>query len=174
MPTPSLSPEDRLLPLLDKLRRLDADAPPSDGLRISAPQVSLLSAVAASQGASLQALAGALGLAPPTVCVAVSRLAAMGLLERRPDPYDHRAIQIYLTERGDAVYRRTLASRRARAASLLAPLPPDDRRRLVDLLNQALASVSGPPSPPDPPRLPRGIAAFLRRVRAFGRAVPRG
>jgi len=96
-----------------------------------------------------------------------------GLLDRRPDPHDHRAIQIYLTERGHAVWRCILTSRRASAASLLAPLTLDDRVRLVELLAQALASVAAPASPQHAPGRPRAITRFVRWMRTLGGAGPR-
>lgn len=175
----TLSPEDRLLPLLDRLRRLDIDLPPPDGARISPSQAALLSAVAASPGAGLQAIAQDMGLAPPTVSVAVSRLEGAGLLARLPDPQDGRAIRLYLTERGEAVYRRALESRRQRASHLLAPLSLEERHLLVDLLDRATAHV-GVPSRDDGTKTGRqGLAAgLLRRLRDLwapsGRArVPR-
>lgn len=65
MDTPPLAPEDRLLPLLDKLRRLDLDAPLPEGRSIAPPQVAVLAVVASAPGCSLQGIARRLDLAPP-------------------------------------------------------------------------------------------------------------
>lgn len=165
MPTLPLPPEDRLLPALERLRRLDAAPLPLGGLRLSAPQAALLAAVAASQGAGLHSLADVLDLAPPTVSVTVARLEAAGLVQRRPDPHDGRAIRIYLTERGEALHRRLLAARRDRATRLLAPLAPEERFLLVDLLERALTAASIPAPDALAPAGRSGIAGLLRRVR---------
>ncbi len=172
MNAPSPSPEDRLLPLLDRLRHFDADAPAPEGWRVSPPQAALLSAVAASPGSSLQAIARNLGLAPPTVSVAVSRLESTGLLERRPDHQDGRAIRIYLSAQGDALHRRIVAARRDRAAHLLCALAPEERHLLVDMLSRVLSQAGGLPPRNDPTRGRRGIAGLVRRLRGIWGAAP--
>ncbi len=160
MPSATASPEDRLLPLLDRLRRLDADAPLLTGAQLSTAQLSLLSAVAAAPGCGVQDIAVALGLAAPTVSVAVSRLESIGLLERHPNLHDRRAIHLELTTRGEAIFRKALAARRRRAADLLSGLPPEDRSRLVDLLERTLGAAAAPGRP-------RSLAALLQRLRGF-------
>lgn len=167
MATPAPAPEDMLLPLLDSLRRLDTDAPVPEGAQLSAPQAALLSTVAACPGSSLQALAKSLGLTPPTVSVAVSRLAKAGLLERRPDAQDGRVIRIALTERGETLLGGIVAARRARAARLLAVLAPDERRLLVDLLARVLAGTGDLPPTPSVPQRRRGFAGLLSRLRSI-------
>jgi len=159
-------PEDALLPLLDALRRFDGAPPAQGAVQVSSAQATLLTAVATSQGASLQAIARALELAPPTVSATVSRLEDAGLLERRPDVHDGRAVRLYLSARGEAVQRRLAAARRERAARLLSALEPEERQALVDLLGRVLtqggSGTRGTPSPGS-----RGIAGLMRRVRSM-------
>jgi MarR family transcriptional regulator, organic hydroperoxide resistance regulator len=44
-----------------------------------------------------------LQIATPTVVTSVNRMAATGLLARRPDPSDARLVRVYLTAQGRAV-----------------------------------------------------------------------
>ena len=51
----------------------------------------------------------------------VDRLAALGLVERRPVPEDGRAVRVVLTARGRRVARRAIPRHRRDVESLLAP-----------------------------------------------------
>lgn len=84
------------------------------------------------------ALADGLMLTSGTMTTLLDRLAEHGMLERLPDPSDRRAIIIELTEQG--VNTATEISERYRKleAEMLAPLPEEDRRRLIGLLRTLL------------------------------------
>ena len=45
-------------------------------------------------------LAAALGVEPPTVTKMLQRMEATGLVQRRPDPTDRRAMRVFLTTKG--------------------------------------------------------------------------
>jgi len=158
---PPPSPADRLLPLLDRLQRIDARESSHRGARLSPSQRTLLAAVAAEPGCGLQTVAATLGVTPPTASVSVARAEAAGWLRREADPDDRRAIRLALTAHGSALLRATEAARRAWASRLLAPLSPEERRILVDLLARALT----PECAATPPPAPRGLFAALRRAR---------
>jgi DNA-binding MarR family transcriptional regulator len=78
----------------------------------------------------ITALAGAEGVAQPTMTNLVGRLERRGLVERTTDPDDARAVLVALTDRG----RERLEERRTVRVALLddrlAALDPDERAAL--------------------------------------------
>lgn len=64
-----------------------------------------------------------------------------GLLERRPDPQDGRAIQLFLAAKGQALHKRACVFRREKMRRLLAGLTPQERERLLDLLERAISAA---------------------------------
>jgi DNA-binding MarR family transcriptional regulator len=69
----------------------------------------------------------------------ISRLAALGLVERRPVQGDRRAVRIRLTPRGRRAMERAIPRHRKDVQRLLSHVASRDLGRLGDLL----ASVSG-------------------------------
>lgn len=73
-------------------------------LGITGAQFHLLMAVqdlSAEGSVGVKQLAGHLRVAPPNVTVEVAKLVKLGLLEKRPDPSDGRAVDIRLTRSGE-------------------------------------------------------------------------
>ncbi|MCW3480219.1 MarR family transcriptional regulator [Neisseriaceae bacterium JH1-16] len=68
----------------------------------------------------------------------ITRLEAIRLVKRRPDPDDRRGVHIELTERGREVVDLAAERHLATEAELLAPLSADERRQLAELLRQLL------------------------------------
>jgi DNA-binding MarR family transcriptional regulator len=66
----------------------------------------------------------------------VDRLAAKGLVERRPEPADRRGVRVRLTPAGQQRVDAALAGLLEHERELLAGLPEADRARLVDLLRR--------------------------------------
>jgi DNA-binding MarR family transcriptional regulator len=64
----------------------------------------------------------------------VDRMTARGLVARRPDPSDRRGVQVRLTAAGRQAVDAALDQLLVRERDLLRALPPDDQRRLADLL----------------------------------------
>ena len=139
--TDVLLAEDRLLDLFERLRKLGLGQNPLEDAGVTVPQLALLDWIAASPGCGIQETAAGLGLTAPSVSVGVRRLEAAGLLERRPDPQDGRAIQLFLTARGQALHQRARAFRREKMRRLLMGLKPEDRATLLALLEQALSAA---------------------------------
>ena len=137
----SLPAEDRLMALFERLRKLGLDQNPLEDAGVTMPQLALLDWIAASSGCGIQETAAGLGLTAPSVSVGVHRLEAAGLLERRPDPQDGRAIQLFLTAQGQALHQRARAFRREKMRRLLTVLTPEDRATLLALLEQAISSA---------------------------------
>lgn len=69
----------------------------------------------------------------------VDRLAARGLVERRPDPDDGRGVLVGLTEAGRTVVEAALAALVDRERTLLADLTPSDQADLAALLRRLVA-----------------------------------
>lgn len=104
---------------------------------LHAGQDLLLLALWESPGLRQSALAERLGVEPPTVTRMLQRLERSGLIERRRDPHDGRAIRVHPTPRS-----RLLESTVRRAWSeldqaLVAALGEDDADRLRDLAERA-------------------------------------
>jgi len=69
-------------------------------------QWSVLKRLEINQGAKQAELAEQLDLQPITLARLVDKLAKLGLVERRDDPYDRRANRLYLTEQAAPVLER--------------------------------------------------------------------
>jgi DNA-binding MarR family transcriptional regulator len=69
----------------------------------------------------------------------VDRLAARGLVVRRPDPDDGRGVLVGLTDAGRTVVEAALAALVERERALLADLSPTDRAALAALLRRLVA-----------------------------------
>jgi DNA-binding MarR family transcriptional regulator len=107
-------------------------------------RLSALSVVVFAGPRSLGALAAAEGVAGPTMTRIVDGLAALGLVERRSDPADGRAVLIAATAAGDSLMRAAAGRRIAAIAAAIERLPAADQRRLAaaaGLLDQVAAAV---------------------------------
>jgi DNA-binding MarR family transcriptional regulator len=71
----------------------------------------------------------------------LDRLAAGGLVERRPDPADRRGARVRLTDEGRAVADRALETHIAGEERLLEPLQAGERETLDELLRRLLARL---------------------------------
>jgi DNA-binding MarR family transcriptional regulator len=71
----------------------------------------------------------------------LDRLAAAGLVERRPDPSDRRGTLVRLTRRGKAAIDRAVVTHVANEERLLQPLTRDERRELDRLLRILLGGL---------------------------------
>ncbi len=150
MTQPSLpvSPEaQRLLRLVARLRRI---APEAIASPVSPAHLVMLDYLYTTPGCSLHDLASGIGLRAPTVSVAIRQLERHGWVVRHPHPRDRRALQLFLTPKGEAVYRHALAAHGRKFETLLAGLTPEERQTLLALLERALQAVeardSHPPS----------------------------
>ena len=127
--------------------------PPTQVLLPHAPlppsERELLLLVHRSEGIGVAEAAEALQVAPNTVSTLVTSLRRAKLLERRPDPSDRRAAQLYLSPTGR---RRVQEARRRRGEVLdraFDQLGPGDRRSLLEAvpainrLIEALTAIEG-------------------------------
>jgi DNA-binding MarR family transcriptional regulator len=79
-------------------------------------------------------LADHLGIVPRSLTTVIDALETAGLVRREIDPHNRRAIRLHLTDRGLSVRDDMREARRRAAEDLFAPLPPDDRKALGELL----------------------------------------
>jgi DNA-binding MarR family transcriptional regulator len=116
-------------PLRRALRRAGRQGLP--GPPVPSAQAELLRVVRVQPGIGVREAAEQLGVAPNTVSTLVNQLAAAGLLARRRDPDDGRAVRLLLTQR--AVRRAALwRDRREQALrAALAELDEQEREALT-------------------------------------------
>jgi DNA-binding MarR family transcriptional regulator len=107
-------------------------------------RLSALSVLVFGGPCSLGTLAGAEGVAGPTMTRIVDGLIDAGLAERQPHPTDGRAVLIAATAEGDALMRAAQRRRIEALAAALASLPAAAQRQVassVELLDQVAAAV---------------------------------
>ena len=112
-------------------------------------RLSALSALVFGGPCSLGALAGAEGVAGPTMTRIVDGLIDAGLAERQPHPTDGRAVLIAATDDGRALMRTAQRRRIDALSEALNSLPAADQRRIVssaELLDQVAAAVRTRPA----------------------------
>ena len=95
----------------------------------------------------LSALTATEQISQPAVTQLVTRLERDGLLERRPDPADGRAVLVRATAAGTEVVRTRHADRTARLARLFEQLTPEERRAVSAALPALtrMAALGGRP-----------------------------
>lgn len=131
----------KFLLLMDRLRQLGPQTAPPKEANISPSQLAFLTFSASNPGCGIQAMASGLKLSKPTVSVGVSQLEGAGFLTRQPDPQDGRAVQLYLTRKGQELHQRTHEFRCKRFERLLTDLTPQERTTLLTLLETAIQTV---------------------------------
>jgi len=111
-------------------RRLRAEAGQAEH---SAAQVAVIRHLLEHGPATTSALARAEGVRPQSMSATVASLQAAGIVERRPDPDDGRAAQVYLSEAGERALREGRAAKQEWLTRTLAErLSPDERRIVAD------------------------------------------
>ena len=98
-----------------------------------------------NEGISQTALAQLLEIQPITLLRQIDRLAEAGLVQRRPNPADRRAQQLYLTaEAGDLMQDITRLGTTLTDAAF-ADFSTDDRELAISLLQQIKRNLAGGP-----------------------------
>lgn len=109
----------------------------------------LLSHIEDQQGCRATDLATHYMLDKSTVSRQVSALEKLGLVERHPDPDDHRIQVLHPTEAGTQALASTQASRRAAYQERLADWTAEDLARFATYLLRY--NTTGDPNTPRPP-----------------------
>ena len=115
-------------------------------LGLFAGQEQVVQALAAAGTMTMGDLAALLRVRPPTASKTVTRLAALGIVERRAESGDGRVVRVQLTEASLAKAAAIEQIQEEVEAELLDHLDKTDRRRLRKLLRKAargLAEAAG-------------------------------
>ncbi|HEX5596974.1 MAG TPA: MarR family transcriptional regulator [Micromonosporaceae bacterium] len=111
----------------------------------------LLAALEQFGPASQAALGRRSGIHLSDMVAAINELADRGLVERSPDPSDRRRNIITLTAAGKRQLRRLEKRLAETQDELLAPLSPEERQRLTELLSRLLDHHNRRIGSPDEP-----------------------
>ena len=106
----------------------------------------LLNVLGARDGAIQQQLSSDMGIDPSAMVKLINELETSGRAERRRRPGDRRAWEVVITQTGRDALERARGAVRQVEDEVLGGLSDPERRRLLALLRQALASA--PESPP--------------------------
>ncbi|MFI6394175.1 MarR family winged helix-turn-helix transcriptional regulator [Nonomuraea sp. NPDC050540] len=102
---------------------------------------SALATILAVPGEHIDELSRVLGITGSGTVRLVDRLAAEGLVERRPGR-DRRSVSLWLTERGAEMATAIVAGRRAVLRRALETLTDEQARQLTGLVEQVLATLA--------------------------------
>jgi DNA-binding MarR family transcriptional regulator len=127
--------------LMNRLWKLGMGNPTSGTALVSPSQMALLDWIVASDGCGVQDIANGLNLTPPTVSVGVKRLEEAGLLKRKPNPQDKRAVQFFLTAKGQSLQKQALNFRRQKLELILSGLTQQEQETLLELLGKAIQAA---------------------------------
>ena len=101
---------------------------------VTRPQWRVLTWLKRHEGINQSALADKLELDAMTLCRMVDRLQDAKLVERRPDPADRRAWQLFMTSKGSALSNQLEPIGEQLLQDALADMPDRDREHLQLLL----------------------------------------
>ena len=94
-------------------------------------------------------LARALGVTPASTVPIVDDMERLGLVERRRAPGDRRTHLVHVADGAAATLREAAQVTAAVVDRHLAPLTPDERDRLVELLARFVTAPLGADQPPE-------------------------
>ena len=120
-------------------RRFDLRA---RSLGVSRAQWQVMLALSRSEGINQTGLADRLEVETITLCRMVDRLADAGLVERRADPADRRAWNLYLTDAARPLLGQLHAIGDEVVGAALAGISEADRTALAETLGQLRANLS--------------------------------
>jgi DNA-binding MarR family transcriptional regulator len=121
-------------------------------LGLSQAQWRTLARLSLQEGVNQATLAESLEIQPITLTRLIDRLQSAGLVERRPDPADRRAVRLYLTAQAQPLIQRMQALAAETREEAMKGLSAEARRTLTDglrhmkqrLLEAELANRSHP------------------------------
>lgn len=87
----------------------------------------------------MSTLAEQLGVVRRSATDLVDHLVTAGMVERRPDPTDGRAVVVTATSAGSDLLTTIAAARQRASIELLRPLSPAEREQLTTLLRRMVA-----------------------------------
>ena len=118
-------------------QRLQRDLYSVKGVQLSLGQVDALETVARGD-VRMHELADSLGIDPSTATRVVTPLVRLGLVERSVDESNRRFVTLTATASGRSAAQRIMQERRQLMREVLAPMAPERRLLLADLLEEWL------------------------------------
>ncbi len=112
------------------------------GIGVTRPQWRMLSTLKRHEGSNQGALADLMEVEPITLCRMVDRLEETGLVERRANPADRRAWQLYVTDKGHALMDELHPLALSLFDDALNGLDESDRHGLFAALEQVRANLN--------------------------------
>ena len=126
------------------------------------------------EGINQAALAELMDIQPITLARLIDRMAAAGWVERRPDPHDRRAVQLFLTEKAQPILTNMRAAGTLFQEQALAGISAAERQQLFDLLGRIKKNLSSPldslPSGSEKPPVSKSSGAKQRPASTNNRA----
>jgi DNA-binding MarR family transcriptional regulator len=95
-----------------------------------------------SESINQAALAELMEIQPITLARLVDRMAAAGWVERRPDPRDRRAVQLFLTEKTQPILANMRAAGTLFQEQALAGIDDAERQQLIATLGKIKANLA--------------------------------
>ncbi|HLS39750.1 MAG TPA: MarR family transcriptional regulator [Ornithinicoccus sp.] len=141
-PAPDLTELDLVRQLTRRLRRLEVHAARWGLSPHQARALGVLAREDDAAGSRVGDLAARLQVAPRSATEVADALQELGLVERRPDPADRRAVRLVLTARGREVAADLHRQRHQVAERVLAVLDDAERRQLRSLLERLLEAAA--------------------------------
>ena len=117
-----------------------------DSIGLTPAAFGVLNLLGKQDAASQQEIGRSMGIDPSTMVALLDKLEGDGLASRRPHPEDRRAREVAITSKGRKALERGRRLNGEVEDEVLKGLSKTERRRLLELLRQAL--VSSPPQPP--------------------------
>jgi DNA-binding MarR family transcriptional regulator len=111
-------------------------------LELSLPQCKVLAHLSRNEGISQARLAELTETDPMTLVRTLDRMQQDGWIERRPDPADRRAHQLFLREAAKPVLQRIWKIADQARNEVLAELSSAEREQLIELLERVHRTLS--------------------------------
>ncbi len=102
-----------------------------------------LAALARREGIKQAELAEMLQVAPISLARLMDRMEAAGWIERRPDPRDRRALQLYLTAKVDPILDEMYEASAQTREQAMADMNETERAQLLSLLTRLATNLRG-------------------------------
>lgn len=114
----------------------------SKALGLSRAQVQALAYLVYHEGINQAGLAELLELEPISLARLIDRMAQAGWVERRPDPQDRRAWQLFITDKAKPLFTEMIAIGREVRAEALEGFSPEESDVIMELLLRARRNLS--------------------------------
>lgn len=108
---------------------------------LTTPQFRMIMQLQRQDGVTQSHLANILAVGKVSTSSLIDRLEQSGWIERRPDPNDRRSNLIYLTDKGNDIEARMLATGKSLTKQTLKNLNREQRSTLIDLLATVKANL---------------------------------